>query len=72
MGKSAAEVFELVYLVQVGVLILCGNILVIMAFALGPRRLRTFTNYFVVNLAASDLMVGCISVPFWICVRCGK
>ena len=63
---------ELVYLGVVLVLILLGNSLVILAFALGSRRLKTYTNYFVVNLAVSDIMVGLLSLPFWMYVRVGK
>lgn len=41
----------------------------LLAFYKGPRSIRTHTNSFVVNLAISDLMVGCLSVPFWMCVK---
>lgn len=49
-----------------------GNALVILAFFKGPRKIRTFTNYFVVNLAVSDLMVGCLSLPLWILMNLGE
>ena len=66
------KLVELVVLVLIEILILFGNALVIVAFFKGPRRIRTVTNYFVVNLAISDMMVGCISVPFWFTELLGK
>ena len=71
-SKTGLEVLELVFLSLIGVLTLLGNCLVILAFLWGPRSLRNFTNFFVVNLAVSDLMVGCLSLPFWIVYRAGK
>jgi len=65
---STWKVIETVFLVQVGILILFGNSLVILAFIKGRRNIRTYTNYFVVNLAICDLLVGCLSLPFWISV----
>ena len=72
MDKTGFEVLELFALCLIAVLVLLGNVLVILAFLLGPRSIRTYTNYFVVNLAVSDLGVGCISLPFWIVNRAGK
>lgn len=71
ISTNNATMFEVLYLGHISMLILVGNILVILAFFKGPKRIRTFTNYFVVNLALCDLMVGCVSVPFWICVQLG-
>ena len=71
-GKDAMEILELFYLSQVDFLTLFGNLLVILAFMFGSRNIRTYTNYFVVNLAVSDLMVGCVSLPFWIVFRSGR
>lgn len=42
-----------------------GNSLVIAAFTCFTK-LRTRTNYFVVGLAAADILVGLLSIPFWI------
>ena len=30
------------------------------------KKLRTRTNYFVVGLAAADILIGLLSIPFWI------
>ena len=72
MQKSAIEILELFGLCLVDTLVLLGNVLVILAFILGSRSIRTYTNYFVVNLAVSDLCVGFISLPFWIVNRVGE
>lgn len=72
MQKSAIEIFELFGLCLIDTLVVLGNILVILAFVLGSRQIRTYTNYFVVNLAVSDLCVGFISLPFWIVNRAGE
>jgi len=66
------NVIEIVVLGVVCFMILLGNALVILAFVKGPRSIRTHTNYFVVNLAVCDFMVGCLSVPFWMCVELSK
>jgi len=68
---TSEVVLEVFILAAIEMLILSGNALVMLAFFKGPRRMRTITNYFVVNLAISDLMVGCLSLPFWICFRLG-
>ena len=49
-----------------------GNALVIIAFKKGPRKLRTLTNYFVINLAISDMLIGCVSLPLWIAINSGS
>ena len=72
MQKSAIEIFELFGLCLIDTLVVLGNILVILAFGLGSRQIRTYANYFVVNLAVSDLCVGFISLPFWIVNRAGE
>lgn len=57
-------VFVSIYVLLI-VLIIGGNLLVVTAFFM-TSKLRTKTNYFVVSLACTDLMVGLISVPMWI------
>ena len=49
----------------VAILAIFGNSLVIAAFAYF-NKLRTRTTYFVVGLAAADILVGLLSIPFWI------
>lgn len=69
---TPGAVTEIVVLILLCILILLGNALVILAFIKGPRSIRTLTNYFVVNLAVCDFMVGCLSVPSWILLRLSK
>lgn len=61
--------FELVAsFVYYGVLwlvILMGNLLVMFSYQCN-WRVQTVTNLFVVSLAVSDLMVGFVSIPFWL------
>ena len=49
----------------VAILAIFGNSLVITAFVCF-KKLRTRTIYFVVGLAAADILVGLLSIPFWI------
>ena len=42
----------------------CGNLLVIIAFA-RERRLRCISNYFVLSMAVADLLVGIFSMPLY-------
>ena len=41
-----------------------GNLMVVAAFFINDK-LRTVTNYFVLGLAAADILVGAVSVPLW-------
>ena len=41
-----------------------GNLMVVTAFFINDK-LRTVTNYFVIGLAAADILVGAVSVPLW-------
>lgn len=49
----------------VAILAVFGNSLVIASFTYF-KKLRTRANYFVVGLAAADILVGLLSIPFWI------
>ncbi|XP_066911282.1 octopamine receptor beta-2R-like [Clytia hemisphaerica] len=63
---------NVVSLLMLGTLVICiigGNVLVISAFMTNGRKIQTITNYFVVSLAVSDILVGVFSVPFWMLVE---
>lgn len=51
------------FVIFILILDVCGNCLVIGAI-LRYRRLRTITNYFVISLAVSDLLIAALSMPF--------
>jgi hypothetical protein len=53
--------------VLIGILVLLtvfGNVLVFATFAV-TRKLQTFSNYLVLNLAVADFLVGVVSTPFY-------
>jgi 7 transmembrane receptor (rhodopsin family). len=54
-------------LVLLSILTLLGNGLVVIAFYT-YRPLRTYTNYFIISLSASDILVGLISIPIWVAI----
>lgn len=63
---KAFGVLDLVYLTceaLIAVMIVVGNGLVLFAIA-SAQSLQTITNYFVSSLAAADLLVGLLGVPF--------
>ena len=68
---SSAGPVEIVFLAFLMAAIITGNSLVCMAFSSVDRKLRTVTNYFVINLAVSDILVGTFSLSFWLCMRTG-
>lgn len=51
------------FVIFILILDVCGNCLVIGAI-LWYRRLRTVTNYFIISLAVSDLLIAALSMPF--------
>eukprot|EP00794_Sanderia_malayensis_P005490 gene5490-6175_t len=69
---DSAGAVEIVFLVFLMICIITGNSLVCFSFSIVDRKLRTVTNYFVINLALSDILVGTFSLPFWLCIRNGK
>ncbi|CAF0910300.1 unnamed protein product [Didymodactylos carnosus] len=42
----------------------CGNLLVIIAFV-SDASIRTYSNYFILNLSITDLLVGIICIPLY-------
>lgn len=52
-------------LIVLSLLTIFGNTLVIVAF-ITYRPLRSVTNYFIVSLSISDILVAVISMPVWI------
>lgn len=55
---------SLIFNFVIAVFAIFGNGLVCAAFATN-KRLRILTNYYVVSLAVSDILVGSINIPLW-------
>lgn len=53
------------FVVLIILLALVGNVFVILAFK-RFRRIRHVTNYFVVSLAVTDILVAMVSMPVWV------
>ncbi|XP_065071997.1 D(2) dopamine receptor A-like isoform X2 [Rhopilema esculentum] len=68
---TKAGAIEITFLVFLMIVIIFGNSMVCLAFSSVDRQLRTVTNYFVINLALSDILVGTFSMSFWLCIRTG-
>lgn len=64
-------VVSLLFLFLISVFAIFGNGLVCAAFAKN-RSLRILTNYYVVSLAVSDILVGAINIPIWMYIRAYK
>lgn len=60
LGNIIAQASFIIFIL---ILDVCGNCLVIGAI-LSYRRLRTTTNYFIISLAVSDLLIAALSMPF--------
>ena len=62
--RSVAEIAGLAILLSLVILTtICGNLLVCVTVATN-KKLQNCTNYFVVSLATTDLMLGCFVLPF--------
>ena len=60
---NVSDISLICFLTALILITILGNTLIIAAVAT-TRRLRTVTNYFVVSLAVSDLLVGLLVMPF--------
>lgn len=72
-STSLLENINSPYLVSeilVAVLAVIGNSLTILVFVQN-RKLRRLTNYYIVSLAAADLLVGVLGIPFAILTSLG-
>lgn len=50
----------------VDVVILIGNVLTLIVFSTNKKLLRTRANYFLINLALADMMVGTFAIPMYL------
>ncbi|OWF39279.1 Histamine H4 receptor [Mizuhopecten yessoensis] len=69
--EEEGEEFALEIVVTFGIFIaivivvaIVGNVFTIAAF-IKDRKLRTVYNIYIVNLAVTDLLLGCVSMPFY-------
>lgn len=53
--------------ILISLVAIVGNVLIIFIFS-QKRRLRTRTNYFIIGLATSDVIVGAVTIPLWMAV----
>ncbi|CAF1125798.1 unnamed protein product [Rotaria sordida] len=62
---SSIEKFILTFLMStMAFLTISGNFLVIIAFIYEPT-IRTYSNYFILNLSIADLLIGIICIPLY-------
>lgn len=69
--KPELNLYYAVCEIFVAVLAVVGNSLVIYVFK-KERRLRRRTNYYIVSLAAADLLVGLLGIPFAVLSSVGR
>ena len=50
----------------VDLVILIGNVLTLVVFSTNRKLLRTRANYFLINLALADMMVGIFAIPMYL------
>ena len=50
----------------VDVVILIGNVITLIVFSSNKKLLRTRANYFLINLAMADMMVGIFAIPMYL------
>lgn len=64
LGETQRDfILQTAFLILIMVVTFLGNFMVCLIVYL-YRRLRTVTNYFIVSLAVSDLLISVLSVPF--------
>lgn len=68
--NSELNIYYMACEVLVAIFAVVGNALVIFVFR-KERRLRRRTNYYIVSLAAADLLVGLLGIPFAIMASVG-
>ncbi|XP_064609978.1 histamine H3 receptor-like [Liolophura sinensis] len=67
MKEELSLVSKVFYGIIISIMIIVcitGNILTLLSYA-QDRKLRTVHNTYLISLAASDLLVGCVSMPFY-------
>ena len=70
MGTSLARKVISSFAISVLIILtLFGNSLVIAAFYRYRRIRNSVTNWFILSLAISDLLVACLSEPFWLSIE---
>ncbi|KAE8598615.1 hypothetical protein XENTR_v10016875 [Xenopus tropicalis] len=66
--SDGISILLIIFLSLMVVLIVIGNSVVILAFIV-DRRLRTRSNFFLLNLSMCDFLVGAVSIPMYIPYR---
>lgn len=60
---SPFDIFVGILMILIIITSLLGNLLILYAFVTSPK-LRTVNNYFIMNLALSDILTTCLVIPF--------